>query len=282
MLQLILEGIISPIIESLMELLDVSLLAILKGMLQVETMADAVLSDILSAGTVDSVYQFIYLFACGLIGLKFLWRGFEVWILWRNGDADSSPQDMLIGMGQAVAVMLGFPFLYEIMTEVTLWFADELLGKLSTGDVAFTAAAIATANPLVTILFLVYIVMAVVLFVMLIRRGFELLILRLGVPLGCLGLLDSDYGFFKTYIQTFWRALFTSVVQIVLFSISARVAITFNPMNILFAIAAASASFNTPALLQQILLPGGHGGGIGNKLYSGVRVAQSLRSLIGK
>lgn len=118
----------------------------------------------------------------------------------------------------------------------------------------------------------------------LLQRGIELLILRLGVPIACIGLLDSDYGLFQGYMQLIFRTLFASVLQICLFSISLKLVVDADLFSVLLSIAFLYTAYSGPSLLQQILIPGGRGG-VSSAIHagsSGVHLAKSIRSLIGK
>lgn len=272
------------ILTSALEALDGTLSLMLSGMLKIEAFG-ASLQNIL--GGVQDMYNYIYGFACALMVVKFLYRGFEVWILWRNGDAENSPQDMLIGMGQAVVVMVGFPTLYTLMANVTEAFATGILGRFGSPEVSLTGSmlrGLTGASILVLLLTLIYLISAMVLFVKLLQRGIELLILRLGVPIACIGLLDSDYGLFQGYMQLIFRTLFASVLQICLFSISLKLVVDADLFSVLLSIAFLYTAYSGPSLLQQILIPGGRGG-VSSAIHagsSGVHLAKSIRSLIGK
>lgn len=276
-------GLLSDLLNNAFETLDGSMLWMLEGMLRVETLGDGALSHILTDGNLSDLYSFVYLFSCSLMALKFLFKGFEVYVLWRNGDADNSPQDMLIGMVQAVVVMIAFPLLYDMMVEITVWFAQGIMSRFGLapnggiGLIGFVVKGL-----FLIILTLIYVIMALVLCVMLIKRGFELLILRIGMPLACLGLLDSDYGIFRNYTQILYRTLFTSVIQVTLFSLSVRVMTAPELINIILAIAILMTAFSTPTLMQQILIPGGRGGGITHKIYTTSMAVRGVRSLFGK
>lgn len=191
-----------------------------------------------------------------------------------------------MGSIQAAVVMVGFPVVYDKMANVTTWFAEGIVSRFgiaSGEDLLFNPVTV-TAGLFVLILLIVYVVLALGVAIMLLRRSFDLLVLRLGIPIATIGLVDSDGGVFKVYFQTLLRALFTSVIQIVLFSISVRLLVggimSFN--NILFAIATVASAFNSPALMQQILIPTGRGGGVVNKIYTGSMAVRSIRGLIGK
>lgn len=279
----ILAGLFADILERAVEALDGAMLWMLEGMLKIETMGGGALASILSEGKLSDLYSFIYLFACSLMILKVLFKGFEIYILWRNGDADNSPQDMLIGIVQAIVVIMAFPMLYSIMANATVYFADGIMtrfGLATSGSLAL--ADFQNKNIFLILCCMVYLIMALVLCAMLMKRGFELLILRLGVPLACLGLLDSDYGVFKNYTQILFRTLLTSVIQVTLFSLSMRVMNAPELFNIMLSIAILMTAFGTPVLMQQLLIPGSRGGGVTNKIYSTTMAVKGIRSLIGK
>lgn len=290
-------GFIAGIINSILGWFDGLLLNnLLKGMLTVEKSFSTGAIDL---GTTQSaasgfvnlngMYTFIYGFCCALVALKFLTKGFKIYILWRDGDADNSPQDMLIGVGQAVVMMVSFPLLYEYMSSITLYFAGELLGYAGgfgqSGTVSLgIETALAQSQDLAFVfLLLIYLIILLVLWVKMLVRGVELLILRLGVPFACLCLIDSDMGLFKGYMQIFFKTLMTSVIQVVLISMSLKVLTTLKMGNILLAFAMLQMAFKTPVLLQQILIQtGGGGGGLTSKIYTGSMAVNGIRTLLAK
>ena len=234
----------------------------------------------LTAGDLTNMYNYIYTMAMSLVILKFLFKGFSIYILWRDGDADSSPQSMLVGAAQAVVVAVAFPALYDIMASVTLTFASTLMGYIGIGEakLGMLSSLHFATNGIIELSFvLVYLVMYAFMYIKLLSRGFELLILRLGVPFACTGLIDSDLGIFKSYMQIFWKAMFTSVIQVSLLSFSVSIVVS---GHVIIGIAAIVTAFATPAMMQQILLAVGRGGGVTQKVYAasaGVRALGMLK-----
>jgi len=276
----IISGFLTDLISDAFKQFDALLIKLIKNMLYVEDL----FSSALSSSSISNAYTYIYQFCCLLVALKFLFKGFKIYILWRDGDADSSPQDMVIGVAQAAAMMVCFPYLYDLIADLTVTFSDGVMSRLDiagvkVGDVSLMA--ISTAGLFELVVLLIYVVLVVVLCVKLIQRGVELLILRLGVPFACLGLLDSDFGLFKSYMQTFYKTMFTSVTQIVLMSLSIRVITNMSLANLICGIAIIAAAFGTPALMQNMLVPSG-GGNVTNKIYSGARVVQMAKGLFTK
>lgn len=133
------------------------------------------------------------------------------------------------------------------------------------------------------ILLLIFTVLTLVLNVKMIARGFELLVLRVGVPIACVGLVDSDLGVFKGYMQILYKTMFTSIIQIVLMSLAFRVAAGMKLPHLLFGIALVATAFSTPVIMQQVLVPTGRGGGgLTSKVYTASMAARAIRGLVGK
>lgn len=271
---------LNNLIKGAFESFDAIMIRLLGNMLYVEKL----FSNALSLESIMEVYNYIYLFCCCLVGLKFLTKGFKIYILWRDGDADSSVQDMLIGAAQASVVMAGFPLFYGMLASATENLSNGIMSNFGFSSVSASDLIQIfnfNAGLFEIIIILIYIIMVIVLCVMLIKRGVELLVLRLGVPFAALGLLDSDFGVFKGYIQTLIKTMLTSIIQITLLSLSVRVITNLSVTNLLCGIAVISTAFSTPALMQSLLIPTGSTNVI-NKIASGARIASSAKSLIGK
>lgn len=229
--------------------------------------------------TFTAAYRYIYSIVIGLLILKFLWKGFSIYILWRDGDADNSPQDMLTGSVQALITALAFPELYNIMADVAGEFAKRLMNVfgLAGSDLYEWESANLGVGLVEIVCMLVYLVLLIVLYVRMIQKGFELMILRLGIPFACMGLIDSDYGIFKSYMQTLFKAVFTAVIQVVLLSASLPVMVLLHPI---WGIAIISTAFATPTLLQQFLIATGRGSGITQKVYSGAMTVRAIKGVM--
>jgi hypothetical protein len=107
----------------------------------------------------------------------------------------------------------------------------------------------------------------------------EIFILRVGLPLACVGLMDSDNGAFRTYIQKFFQSTLAVLVQIVLAKMG--VALMLNT-HVFWGLAALLLALRTPRFLQEfIIVSGGHGGGIGT-VYQSVRLVQIAKGAIRK
>ena len=52
----------------------------------------------LTAELIQNVYDRIYLIILVLVALRCIWKGFQVYVLWRDGDADVSPHNLITGV----------------------------------------------------------------------------------------------------------------------------------------------------------------------------------------
>ena len=276
-------GWMGSLITAAFEKFDAQMISLLRGAFYFENLAISGADAALSEQSIRDVYFYIYGFACSLVILKFLFKGFHIYILWRDGDADVSPRDMLVGMLEAAAVMVCFPYLYEKLANICVAFAEGIMARLgvSLGLVIVPDLNLILSQGILTILILlVFVISILVLWIQLIGRGFELLILRFGVPLASLGLLDSDMGLFKAYMQVFIKAALTVIVQICAMALAIRVAGSFQFTNSLLALGIIFGAFKAPATLQQFLMPSaGGGGGLTQKAYSAAIVIRTLKGL---
>lgn len=53
---------------------------------------------------------------------------------------------------------------------------------------------------------MVFVIVYFILYFQFLMRGLEILILRVGIPLACVGLLDNDKGVFKAYLNKFFQS----------------------------------------------------------------------------
>lgn len=238
------------------------------------------LDGILLVDVFSGVYKVMYSVAVILMALKFLQRGFSVYILWRDGDADNPPTGMIMGVVCGVILMLIFPFIYQSITEVILWLFNALMGvlKLSPESVGVIQIAnMAKQSLILLFIFLVYGVIGIIMWLQMLKRGFELLILRVGFPIACIGLVNSDGGIFKTYISMILKTTITLMLQAILMSASFRFVGALDAQGFLVGIAALMSAYSIPTLLQNFLV--GSGPSMGNSVSSTVRMMQMVRGL---
>jgi hypothetical protein len=110
-------------------------------------------------------------------------------------------------------------------------------------------------------------------------RGLEMLILRVGVPIACVGLLDNDSGVFKNYLTTFFKSMLTIVVQVALAKLGVGLMLN---MHVFWGVACMILALKTPRFLSEFVVPsgGGGGGGVINNVYHSVRLVGMARHMI--
>lgn len=79
---------------------------------------------------IESIYTYIYGAVLVLVTLKFIWKGFQVYVLWRDGDADVSPSNMLIGACLAIIVSLAFPTVFNVAVSATADIGNGIIDRI--------------------------------------------------------------------------------------------------------------------------------------------------------
>lgn len=233
----------------------------------------------------DGLYKIIYAYSIYLIILKFLKKGFDVYVLWSDGDADMDPFILFTSFIKAIAIAISFEEMYCYITNVSLEFINAVLGSFNNADITLSSknlikAAIAgflNNGIVLLIIALVYLYMYIKLWIDFIKRGLELFILKKGIAIPCVGLMDADGGVFKPYMKKFIQEIFTVFLQIFLFKLSLIFMIN---GHFLFAIASISYALSTPAFLNEFIMAS-QGGGVTTKISQTAHIAQMIRSISG-
>jgi hypothetical protein len=221
----------------------------------------------------SDVFNFIYTIGISLIVLKFLKKGFEIYILWTDGDPDCDPIGYLTNFARAVVTATCFPFVYGYIVDICTTFLNETSEILKISEVSL---GIGSATTLYTgFVMLVFLIIFVILLFRLTLRGIELIILRVGLPFACAGLIDNDKGIFRSYVNQFTKAFISTIIQILLLKVGVAILINIDTAEILIVIVGLSFmifSLSVPKILNEFMLPQGGGGGISNTVYHSVRV----------
>ncbi len=229
------------------------------------------------------------------IVIKFLKKGFEVYILWTDGDVDREPLLLLTGFIKALVIASCFPIMYKylakLIEEITLLMlaslsnAEEVVDGVITLSVtgitgkalASNANIIGVGGIIALVIFIIYSIMCLLLYIQFIVKGLELLILRIGLPIACIGLMDSNDGVYKTYMEKIIKVTVGVVVQIILFRLGLVFMISFNPF---WAIASMMLALKTPEFLNEFIVTSRSGGGGLSKVYYTSRMAGNVGSAI--
>lgn len=243
--------------------------------------AEQYMSTLAGVDLFQSLFDIVFGFGVSLIVLKFLKKGFETYVLWSDGDADEEPLALLTNFFKAMAVAVCFPTLYGWMAAII----EDMSGKLLEAIGAATAfdwvgwvSGISTMGLVTAIFGLVFVIVYFILYFQFLMRGLEILILRVGIPLACVGLLDNDKGVFKAYLNKFFQSTLAVVIQIALSKLG--VGLMMN-MHVFWGVACMILAVKTPKFLQDFLITtgGGGGGAIVNNVYHSVRLVQMAKNL---
>lgn len=162
-----------------------------------------------------------YGFGISLIILKFLKKAFDIYVLWTDGDPDADPFLLLTNFVRAVGTALIFQWLYQIFVDICRDITDQIMSAISQG----TSPTIEWVNAITSmgivpaIAGLIFLICYLILLFSFMARGIEMMVMKIGVPLACVGLLDNDRGVFRAYINQFVKAFITTIVQIMLVKI---------------------------------------------------------------
>lgn len=233
---------------------------------------------------VQVLFDILLGFGVSLIILKFLKKGFECYVMWTDGDPDSDPTHLVIRFIQAVAVAVSFPVLYGWLADITQDLTDQLMtaiGASTNYDWQAWVNGISSLGLVTAIFGLIFVVCYFVLYFQFLMRGLEIMILRIGLPLACVGLLDNDKGVFKSYMNKFFQSTLSVVVQICLCKLGVGMMMNIGiNMNIFWGIACIVLAIKTPKFLSEFMVPTGGGGGMMNNVYHSVRLVGMAKNVM--
>jgi MFS family permease len=234
---------------------------------------------------VQILFDILLGFGVSLIILKFLKKGFECYVMWTDGDPDSEPTYLIIRFIQAIAVAVCFPVMYSWLADITQNLTDQLLTAIGASTNYSWQAwvdGISTLGLVTAIFGLVFVICYFILFFQFLMRGLEIMILRIGLPLACVGLLDNDKGVFKNYLNKFFQSTFSVVVQICLCKLGVGMMMNVGiNMNIFWGIACLVLAIKTPRFLADFMVPtGGGGSGVINNVYHSVRLVGMAKNIM--
>lgn len=208
----------------------------------------------------DAIKTLILSLAISLIVLKFLKKGFDMYIMWTDGESDTPPLTFIVYFIRAVVVAISFSVLYDWLIDVASEVGNSMLTAMSmTENISLTTsiATIASGGIFTAIVCLIALILLFVLYIQFLMRSLEMFILKLGFPLACVGLVNADGGVFKSYAEKLFKSVLTVLVQILLCKIAIILILN---VKMLFGISAIILAIKTPKFIQEFMLGGGSGG----------------------
>ena len=254
---------------------------LMEGIIPLTLYAEQYMSTLAGVDLFQSLFDIVFGFGVSLIVLKFLKKGFETYVLWSDGDADEEPIAILTNFFKAMAVAICFPTMYDWLATIVEEMSNKMLeaiGLATAYDWAGWVSGISTMGLVTAIFGLVFVIVYFILYFQFLMRGLEILILRVGIPLACVGLIDNDKGVFKPYMSKFFQSALSVVIQVSLAKLG--VGLMMN-MHIFWGVACMILAVRTPKFLQDFLITtgGGGGGAIVNNAYHSVRLVQMVKGM---
>ena len=152
-----------------------------------------------------------------------------------------------------MAVAVCFPTMYGWLAGIVEEMSDKMLeaiGLATAYDWAGWVSGISTLGLVTAIFGLVFVIVYFILYFQFLMRGLEILILRVGMPLACVGLIDNDKGVFKPYMSKFFQSALSVIIQISLAKLG--VGLMMN-MHIFWGVACMILAVRTPKFLQEFI-----------------------------
>ena len=107
-------------------------------------------------------------------------------------------------------------------------------------------------------------------------------VLKLGFPLACIGLVDSDKGVFAPYIKKYFQSILTVIIQIALVKIAIMLVITNQYID---ATALLLVAMRTPKFLQEFLITATNGGAVNSAIHTTsktIELTKQISSIAGR
>ena len=246
--------------------------------------ADQYMTAASGGNMVEVLFEILLGFGVSLIILKFLKKGFECYVMWTDGDPDSEPTQLIIRFVEAIAVAVCFPVMYGWLADITESLTNQLITAIGASTNYGWQAwvdGLASAGIVTAIFGLVFVICYFILYFQFLMRGVEIMILRIGLPLACVGLLDNDKGVFKTYLTKFFQSTVAVMVQISLCKLGVGMMMNVGiNLNIFWGIACLVLAIKTPRFLSEFMVPTSGGGGMVNNIYHSVRLVGMAKNLM--
>ena len=274
------DSILTDLLKSIIGSVDNSINEAFNGLMDLCFNAEYTLTHNfgISVLSFDNIKTVITSFALCLIILKFLKKGFDIYILWTEGESDTPPLTFIVYFVRAIVVVISTTVLWDWVVDIAKSFGSSLLNAMSFQNTFTLTTAIvnyATGGIFNAIVGLVAIILFFILYIQFIMRGFEIWILKLGFPIACVGLVQADGGAFKSYFEKILKSMITVIVQIILCKMALLLIAS---SQYIYMIAAIILAIKTPKFLQDIMLVSGGGlGGAINTVSKTIELSGQLK-----
>lgn len=255
----------------------------LKGLWDIVFNIKSVIPNAWFSNFVSELTKTFYTVGVALLVIKFLKKMFDIYVLWSDGDPDVEPLQLVINFVKAMVTAICFPYIWNVFVLVGKEVLDKSMNALNAngslveqwGQSNWTSLGI-----IPTIFGLIFIICIIIIFFQFVKRGLELTLMIIGIPLACIGLLDNDHGIFRPYCNQFSKILISTLFQIIVAKLGLSLALSANiwdgtGTSLIFAIGCMALAIKLSATLQEFMIPMTHGGGAMSKIY-GVSMMSNL------
>ena len=115
--------------------------AMLNGLYDIVFHGDITMAQSTGANFFTTVTGIAFTFAMSLMVLKFLKKGFDIYVLWTDGDPDADPMLLLINFVRAVATALIFRWVYDIFVDACSVVTNTILTSIG-AETNYTATLV--------------------------------------------------------------------------------------------------------------------------------------------
>ncbi len=233
--------------------------------------------------TID--YNRIYLgvagFSLGLVLVLYLKKGFEIYVLGIEGDSMLDPMVQVISLAKIIFIIVAFNTLFDVAIEIMVKLTSILFSNPMTdlGNILPLTNNM-TPNILGVILDTIALITVLRLVFSFVKRSIELFILRIGVPLASLGILNSNHGIWDMYIKKVIQELITISLQAFLLFLSVKILHT-GLLATITGLVVMGTALKLPQFLSELLVMPAQANGFG-KVHSGLMMASYIRGLLRK
>lgn len=199
----------------------------------------------------DEIYNVIYSWASIILIIVFIKKLIQTYFLWKSGEDDISPVHVLIGLFEAIIIMICFGEIYTYCIDIGENLFQTLRQSIG-GEFEISELTSNLRDGIFTaIMNLILFIEFLILIWQFIRRGIEILIMRCIIPFTAIGLLNSNGGAFAVILKKFLQNISTVIIQLLLMYLAMVLA---KKGHIIYAIAMCMVANQTPQFLSDFLV----------------------------
>ena len=171
--------------------------------------------------------RYVKSISLSVIILYLLWYGFKVYILWKDGNPEENPKELLIRFTIAIAYMMTYEELINIVNTLISAVINNLLSIGNTVGSAYKNGVGEEAGLGMALLGLIFIIIYFFQYWKMmfgtIKMGIELYVLRLGTPLACINIVQPNGNTWSNYITTFIKDYLGICLNVMLMIIGTKI-----------------------------------------------------------